>query len=74
MCVDQPVGVGFSFNNNAKKVDNTVDAAKHFVNFLSNFLKNNKDFGLDKNPIYLAGESFAGHYLPAIAEMMATNT
>lgn len=55
MCVDQPAGVGFSYNNNTKKVDNTQDAAKHFINFLSNFFKNNPKLGLSKNPLYLAG-------------------
>jgi carboxypeptidase C (cathepsin A) len=55
MCVDQPVGVGFSFNNNSKKVDNSRDAGDHFINFLSNFFKNNPTLGLKGNPIYLAG-------------------
>lgn len=55
MCVDQPVGVGFSFNNNSKKVDNTRDATSHFVNFLSNFFKNTPQLGLSGNPLYIAG-------------------
>jgi len=55
MCVDQPVGVGFSYNNNTKKVDNSKDAANHFANFLVNFYKNNPAFGLAGNPVYLAG-------------------
>jgi carboxypeptidase C (cathepsin A) len=53
--VDQPVGVGFSFNNNSKKVDNSRDAADHFINFMVNFFKNNRNFTLNDNPIYLAG-------------------
>lgn len=55
MCVDQPVGVGFSYNNNTKKVNNTRDAAKQLINFLSNFFKNNPKLALGKNPLYLAG-------------------
>jgi carboxypeptidase C (cathepsin A) len=55
MCVDQPAGVGFSYNNNTNKVDNTQKATKHFINFLSNFFKNNPKLGLSKNPLYLAG-------------------
>jgi len=55
MCVDQPVGVGFSYNNDTKKVNNTKDAANHFANFLVNFLNNNKILGLSTNKIYLAG-------------------
>jgi len=55
MCVDQPLGVGFSFNNNSKKVDNSKQAADHFINFLVNFFKNDHTFALSGNPIYLAG-------------------
>ncbi len=53
MCIDQPIGVGFSINNN-KVVDNTPQAANHFVNFLVNFFKNNP-WDLKKNPLYIAG-------------------
>lgn len=74
MCIDQPVGVGFSYNNNTKKVDNTRDAANHFVNFLANFFANNPKLGLQNNPLYLAGESYAGHWIPAFAEKIKTNT
>ena len=55
MCVDQPVAVGFSYNNNTKQVDNSKDAAKHFINFLTNFYKNTPSLGLSKNPLYLSG-------------------
>lgn len=68
MCVDQPIGVGFSYNNASIKVTNTSQAADHFITFLQNFFKNNPKFGLGQNPLYLAGESYAGHYIPAIAE------
>jgi carboxypeptidase C (cathepsin A) len=54
MCVDQPLGVGFSTNVGNKKVDNTPDASKHFINFLSNFFKNSP-WNLSSNPLYLAG-------------------
>lgn len=74
LCPDQPIGVGFSYNKNDKKVDNTPQAADHFMNFLSNFFKNNPSLGLGTNPLYLAGESYAGHYIPAFAERILTNT
>lgn len=55
MCVDQPVGVGFSWNK-GKIVDNSVLAAKHFVNFLYNFFQyQDLKFGLRKNPLFFAG-------------------
>jgi len=46
-----------------KKVDNTADASKHFINFLSNFFKNSP-WNLSSNPLYLAGSSYAGHSIP----------
>lgn len=73
MCVDQPLDVGFSFNHNDVKVNNTRDAAKQFINFLSNFFKNNKDLDLINNPLYLAGQNYAGHFIPAIAELILNN-
>lgn len=73
MCVDQPVGVGFSYNNGSYRVNNTRDAAEHFVKFLTNFFKNNPNLALGKNPLYLAGESYAGHYIPAFAERIISD-
>jgi len=70
--VDQPIGSGFSYNK-GKVVDNSKTAAQHFTNFLSNFLKNNP-FGLSTNPFYLAGEGFAGHYIPAIISHINSNS
>jgi carboxypeptidase C (cathepsin A) len=54
MCIDQPIGVGFSINNGNKVVDNTNQAADHFINFMYNFYKNNP-WDLAKNPLYIAG-------------------
>lgn len=71
--VDQPVGTGYSYNK-GKLVDNTKLAANHFINFLNNFMKNN-GYGLDTNPyLYLAGEGFAGHYIPVFFQAINTNT
>jgi carboxypeptidase C (cathepsin A) len=56
----------FSINSDSKIVDNTPTATNHFINFLSNFLNNNP-WDLIKNPLYIAGESYAGHYIPAFA-------
>jgi len=55
MCVDQPVGTGFSYNNASQQVSTTREAGLHFVNFLFNFFKNNPKLNLGSNPIYLAG-------------------
>ena len=73
LCVDQPAGVGFSFNNNTEQVNSTKDASKDFVQFMTNFYKNNPIFDLKKNPLYLAGEGYAGHYIPVFAEKILTS-
>ena len=44
-----------------------------FINFLSNFFQNNKDLDLINNPLYLAGQNYAGHFIPAIAELILNN-
>jgi cathepsin A (carboxypeptidase C) len=68
LCVDQPLNVGYS--HSTKNVTDTMTAARHFNNFLYNLLKTR---GLKGNPLYLTGESFAGHYIPAIAANMLEN-
>lgn len=69
VCVDQPVGVGFSFNR-GKPVTNTYDASLHFANFIHNFLS---EWNFQENPLYLAGESYAGHYIPSFARFLMAN-
>lgn len=71
MFVDQPIGTGFSYNK-GKDPDSTVLAAKHFLNFMANFMKN-QVWGLKSNEIYLAGEGYAGHFIPAFAAAINQN-
>ncbi|CAK8563836.1 unnamed protein product [Lathyrus sativus] len=68
--VESPVGVGFSYTNTSSDLTILED---HFVaedtyNFLVNWLQrfpqyNSKDF-------FIAGESYAGHYIPQLAELI----
>lgn len=74
MCIDQPMGVGFSYNNNTNRINNTRDSTNHLINFLSNFFANNPKLNLKDNPLYIAGESYAGHYIPALAERIKANS
>jgi len=67
--VDQPVGTGFS---KAGKIwdlkTNEVQIAKDMNWTLTQFIKNHPE--LAKRPFYITGESYAGHYIPAIGKYL----
>ncbi|KAI8921860.1 Alpha/Beta hydrolase protein [Powellomyces hirtus] len=69
--LDQPINVGFSYTD-GDAVTNTVDAADDVYAFLQLFLsKYNKYKELD---FHVTGESYAGHYVPAIgAKILSEN-
>ncbi|KAF3901987.1 hypothetical protein ABW21_db0207967 [Orbilia brochopaga] len=69
--VEQPVGTGFS--QGTPNVENQEDVAKQFLGFFRNFV--NK-FNLHNKRIWITGESYAGKYIPYIADAMynAKNT
>ena len=73
--VDSPLNVGFSYGPGDRKGTNQVNstdyATNHLVNFLHNFYKMWPQ--LKQNPLYLTGESFAGHYLPSLARKVLDN-
>ncbi|XP_076893739.1 serine carboxypeptidase-like 31 [Bidens hawaiensis] len=68
--LESPVGVGFSYSNTTKDYDSLGDdiTAKDAYAFLHNwFLK----FPSYKNrPFYIAGESYAGKYVPELAGLI----
>lgn len=67
--VEQPVGTGFSQGN--KLATNVEDSTAQFLGFFKNFVDT---FDLHHRRIYIAGESFAGKYIPYIADaMLKTN-
>lgn len=70
--VEQPIGVGFS-NINSKDAapKYATQAAVHFEEFLINFFKVYPS--LANNDLYLVGESYAGHYIPAFATRIIQN-
>jgi carboxypeptidase D len=63
--VEQPVGTGFSQGKPEAK--NDFDVAAEFLGFFKNFIDT---FGLQHKKIYVTGESYAGYYVPYIADAM----
>ena len=64
--VDQPAGTGFSQISSIFDYETSERGiAQDFYKFLTKFLEANPEFkGRD---LYITGESYAGHYIPAIA-------
>jgi carboxypeptidase C (cathepsin A) len=71
MCVDHPGKVGFSISDSTPT--SSKEASVHFINFLSNFYKNNAKLGLSKNPLYLGGENYGGRLALVSAEAIISN-
>ncbi|RAL38591.1 hypothetical protein DM860_002569 [Cuscuta australis] len=68
--VESPVGVGFSYTNTSSDLTTLDD---HFVaqdsyNFIANWLETFPQF--KNHDFFLAGESYAGHYVPQLAEVI----
>ncbi|KAI9103325.1 Alpha/Beta hydrolase protein [Phlyctochytrium arcticum] len=61
--LDQPINVGFSYTD-GDQVSNTLDAADDVYAFLQLFITKYKKFS--KLDFHVTGESYAGHYIPAI--------
>ena len=61
--LDQPVNVGFSYSSNS--VSNTVAASKDIYALLTLFFKQFPEYA--KQDFHIAGESYAGHYIPVFA-------
>ncbi len=61
--LEQPVGVGYSYGDT--KIGSTYAAAKDVFVFLELFFQKFPSFS--QNKFHIAGESYAGHYIPNIA-------
>lgn len=61
--LDQPVNVGFSYASQA--VSNTVAASKDVYALLTIFFHKFPEYA--KQDFHIAGESYAGHYIPVFA-------
>lgn len=63
--VEQPVGTGFSQGKPGPK--NEDEAAAQFLGFFKNFVDT---FDLQNRKVFITGESYAGYYVPYIADAM----
>lgn len=74
--VDSPLNVGFSYSDvdrrGTKQVSSTDQATNHLINFLVKFFERWPK--LKQSPLYLAGQSYAGHYIPNLAKKIAYNS
>lgn len=61
--LDQPVNVGYSYSDTATK--STAAAAEDVYAFLTLFFEKFPQYG--KQDFHIAGESYAGHYIPTFA-------
>ena len=72
--IDSPLNVGFSYYGNREgkeQVSSANQAGDHLLNFLYNMYQ---EFpSLKKSPLYITGESFGGHYVPAFAKRVISN-
>ncbi|KAG9086035.1 Cell death protease [Ceratobasidium sp. 370] len=66
--VDQPPGTGFSYTSTNKYLHELDEAASHVIQFMKNFYAVFPE--LEEMDTYLAGESFAGQYIPYIADAL----
>nr|XP_010933286.1 serine carboxypeptidase-like 35 [Elaeis guineensis] len=68
--LEAPVGVGFSYTNSSSDLEELGDriTAQDSYSFLLNWFQKFPD--LKSHAFYIAGESYAGHYVPQLAELI----
>ncbi|RLN14286.1 hypothetical protein BBO99_00002871 [Phytophthora kernoviae] len=70
MWIDQPVGVGFSYGDVSEYDTTEKEVGDDMFHFLQEFFQARPEY--QKQPFYVFGESYAGHYVPAIAHRIFT--
>ncbi|KAL9006919.1 MAG: hypothetical protein Q9180_009742, partial [Flavoplaca navasiana] len=61
--VEQPVGVGYT--QGVPNITEEIELSQEFAGFYKQFATT---FGLENRKVYLTGESYAGYYVPYIAD------
>eukprot|EP00252_Welwitschia_mirabilis_P013792 TRINITY_DN3039_c0_g1_i5.p1 TRINITY_DN3039_c0_g1~~TRINITY_DN3039_c0_g1_i5.p1 ORF type:complete len:417 (+),score=12.17 TRINITY_DN3039_c0_g1_i5:106-1356(+) len=71
--LESPVGVGFSYSNRSADLDELGDTvtAEDSYKFLIKWLDRFPEY--KSREFYIAGESYAGHYVPQLAELIYEN-
>jgi len=67
--IDQPAGTGFSYGLGMDH--NEAGVATDMYDFLQQFMQTHKDYS--SLPFYAVGESYAGHYVPAVTHKVWQN-
>lgn len=65
MWIDQPVGVGFSYGDKSEYDTDEKQVGDDMYQFLQAFFQARPEY--QTQPFFVFGESYAGHYVPAIA-------
>ena len=68
--VDQPVGTGFSIVDGDAFAQSLQQVADEFVAFLRGLVQRYPEYARDDTDVYLAGESYAGQYIPYVAKTL----
>ncbi|XP_057493017.1 serine carboxypeptidase 1-like [Actinidia eriantha] len=71
--LESPAGVGFSYSNTTSDYDKSSDAitAADSYTFLVNWLERFPEY--KTRDFFIAGESYAGHYVPQLAQLILQN-
>lgn len=71
MAIDNPVGSGFSASSTDAYVRSEYEMRSQFTEALRGFFERHPEYAA--NPLWVTGESYAGHYVPNIAWEIAVN-
>lgn len=63
--IDQPAGVGFSYGNVDEYDTNEKEIGQDMYRFIQEFFQAHPEY--KTQPFYVFGESYGGHYVPAVA-------
>ncbi|WOL17346.1 hypothetical protein Cni_G26137 [Canna indica] len=70
--VDQPTGTDFSYSSDEQDIRQDEDGVStDLYDFLQEFFKEHSEYS--QNDFYITGESYAGHYIPALASRIHQN-